>query len=121
MTETKSVIVYGAGVSGRGAAEVLARHGKQVFLYNDSECKIEDSLAQALATNGGALVCGDFAKLLGSAELLVLSPGVPCDNENVLLAEEKGVEVIIVEPNPNRRKDDVHEPDQGTETPESDS
>ena len=94
MTETKSVIVYGAGVSGRGAAEVLAKHGKQVFLYNDSECKIEDSLAQALATNGGALVCGDFAKLLGSAELLVLSPGVPCDNENVLLAEEKGVEVI---------------------------
>ena len=94
MTETKSVIVYGAGVSGRGAAEVLAKHGKQVFLYNDSECKIEDSLAQALATNGGALICGDFAKLLGSAELLVLSPGVPCDNENVLLAEEKGVEVI---------------------------
>ena len=94
MTETKSVIVYGAGISGRGAAEVLAKHGKQVFLYNDSECKIEDSLAQALAANGGALVCGDFAKLLGSAELLVLSPGVPCDNENVLLAEQKGVEVI---------------------------
>ncbi|MBR5797201.1 MAG: UDP-N-acetylmuramoyl-L-alanine--D-glutamate ligase, partial [Phascolarctobacterium sp.] len=94
LTETKSVIVYGAGISGRGAAEVLAKHGKQVFLYNDSECKIEDSLAQALAANGGGLVCGDFAKLLGSAELLVLSPGVPCDNENVLLAEQKGVEVI---------------------------
>ena len=94
MTETKSVIVYGAGISGRGAAEVLAKHGKQVFLYNDSECKIEDSLAQALAANSGGLVCGDFAKLLGSAELLVLSPGVPCDNENVLLAEQKGVAVI---------------------------
>ena len=94
MTERKSVIVYGAGISGRGAAEVLAKHGKQVFLYNDSECKIEDSLAQDLATNGGALVCGDFTKLLGSAELLVLSPGVPCDNENVLLAEQNGVEVI---------------------------
>ncbi|MBR5582215.1 MAG: UDP-N-acetylmuramoyl-L-alanine--D-glutamate ligase, partial [Phascolarctobacterium sp.] len=49
---------------------------------------------QALAANGGGLVCGDFAKLLGSAELLVLSPGVPCDNENVLLAEQKGVAVI---------------------------
>ena len=94
MTETKSVIVYGAGISGRGAAEVLAKHGKQVFLYNDSECKIEDSLAQALAAHSGALVCGDFAKLLGSAELLVLSPGVPCDNGNVLLAEQKGVAVI---------------------------
>ncbi len=94
MTDTKSVIVYGAGVSGRGAAEVLAKHGRQVFLYNDTECKIEDNLLQALAAQGGALVCGDFAKLLGSAELLVLSPGVPCDNENVLLAEQSGVEVI---------------------------
>ena len=95
MADTKSVIVYGAGVSGRGAAEVLAKHGQQVFLYNDTECKIEDGLAQALAAHGGGLVCGNFAKLLGSnAGLLVLSPGVACDNENVLLAERSGVEVI---------------------------
>ena len=94
MADGKSVIVYGAGVSGRGAAEVLARHGWQVFLYNDSECTIENELQQALAAQGGALVCGGFEKLLGSAGLLVLSPGVPCDNENVLLAEQKGLEVI---------------------------
>lgn len=94
MADGKSVIVYGAGVSGRGAAEVLARHGWQVFLYNDSECTIANELQQALAAQGGALVCGGFEKLLGSAGLLVLSPGVPCDNENVLLAEQKGLEVI---------------------------
>ena len=52
MADTKSVIVYGAGGSGRGAAEVLAKHGQQVFLYNDTECKIEDGLAQALAAHG---------------------------------------------------------------------
>ena len=28
----KSVIVYGAGISGCGAAEVLAEHGPKVFL-----------------------------------------------------------------------------------------
>lgn len=94
MADGRSVIVYGAGVSGRGAAEVLAKHGRQVFLYNDSECTITNELQQALASQGGALVCGGFEKLLGSAELLVLSPGVPCDNENVLLAERSGVEVI---------------------------
>ncbi|MBQ7884102.1 MAG: UDP-N-acetylmuramoyl-L-alanine--D-glutamate ligase [Phascolarctobacterium sp.] len=94
MADGKSVIVYGAGVSGRGAAEVLARHGWQVFLYNDSECTIANELQQALAAQGGALVCGGFEKLLGFAGLLVLSPGVPCDNENVLLAEQKGLEVI---------------------------
>ena len=37
--------------------------------------------------------------------------------------EEKGVEVFILDPNPNSRKDDANEPNsvQGTETPESDS
>lgn len=94
MADKKAVIVYGAGVSGCGAAEMLATHGQQVFLYNDTQCKIEDALAQTLAVNGGDLVCGDFTKLLGIAELLVLSPGIPCDNENVLLAEQKGLEVI---------------------------
>ncbi len=94
MAAKKAVIVYGAGISGRGAADVLARQGQQVFLYNDTECKIENELAQTLAASGGALVCGDFAKLLGSAGLLVLSPGVACDSENVLLAEANGIEVI---------------------------
>ncbi len=94
MADKKAVIVYGAGISGRGAADVLARQGQQVFLYNDTQCEIENDLAQTLATHGGELVCGDFAKLLGSAELLVLSPGVACDGENVLLAEQSGIEVI---------------------------
>ena len=91
------VIVYGAGISGRGAAEVMAHLGMQVFLYNDEPCTIEEKLVQLLRAKGGDLVIGSvrFAELLGKAKLVVLSPGVPCDNPNVLLAEaERGLEVI---------------------------
>ena len=94
MTDSKAVIVYGAGISGRGAAEVLAKAGQQVFLYNDSPCTVEPALEQLLQAAEGALVCGGFEQLLPKAKQVVLSPGVWADNANVLLAEQSGVEVI---------------------------
>lgn len=93
----KAVIVYGAGISGSGAAEVLVRRGQQVFLYNDDPCTLDEELLAALRAVGGDLLVGEeaFAEALAKAGLLVLSPGVPCDNKNVLLAEKtEGVEVI---------------------------
>ena len=93
----KGVIVYGAGISGRGAAEILADRGCRVFLYNDAACEIPAELLAALTKNNGALVCDgpeSYKKLLGQAGLLVLSPGVPVDNPLVELAESSGLEVI---------------------------
>lgn len=92
----KAVIVYGAGISGRGAAQVLAQRGQQVFLYNDAPCQIDAELEQELAACGGALVFGPkgFAGLLAKAGQMVLSPGVPCDAPHVLEAEAYGLEVI---------------------------
>ena len=55
----KAVIVYGAGISGRGAAAVLAQLGRQVFLFNDNPCTIDDELLAALQAAGGALVIGE--------------------------------------------------------------
>ena len=51
---------------------------------------------QQLEAVGVGFVCGAeaFGKLLPQTELIVLSPGVPADAENVLLAEQKGIEVI---------------------------
>ena len=42
------VIVYGAGISGRGAAEVLAKQHEQVFIYNDSSCTLPQELSALL-------------------------------------------------------------------------
>ena len=94
--EQKAVIIYGAGVSGCGAAQVLAQRGRQVFLYNDVPCAVDAELARELAAGGGALVVGSeaFGGLLDKAAQLVLSPGVPCDNPQVLAAEARGLEVV---------------------------
>ena len=89
--------MYGAGISGRGAAEVMAHIDMQVYLYNDEPCTIDDKLAQTLEAVGGGLAIGPerYAELLGQVGLVVLSPGVPCDSPNVLLAELVcGIEVI---------------------------
>lgn len=96
MCSLKATMVYGAGISGKGAAEVLVRRGQKVFLYNDNPCKIEETLLSLLEGHGGGLVIGGeaFKTMLGQSELLVLSPGVPTDNENVLWAETQGIEVI---------------------------
>ena len=91
-----SAIVYGAGISGRGAAEVLAKHGEQVYLYNDNPTSISEELGTLLNKNNGGLVIGseNWSALLEKAGLLVLSPGIPTDIENVRLAEEKGIKII---------------------------
>lgn len=96
MAENKVVIVYGAGVSGRGAAQVLADKGQQVYLYNDALCEIPQELQEVLQANGGALAVGEAAyrELLGKAQLVVLSPGIACDSANVQLALAQGLEVI---------------------------
>lgn len=94
MAEQKAVIVYGTGISGLGAAEVLAGHNRQVFLYNDNECSVQQELLELLQRSGGRLVCGGFADILPLAETVVLSPGIPAENANVQLAQNRGVEVI---------------------------
>ena len=96
MTKKDAVIVYGAGISGRGAAQVLADRKQQVYLYNDMDCTLEPQLLQLLESVGGGLAIGQaaFEGLLDIAGVLVLSPGIACDNANVLLAEQRGLEVI---------------------------
>ena len=38
---TKTVLVYGSGISGCGAADALAKQGCRVLLYSDKETKID--------------------------------------------------------------------------------
>lgn len=72
------------------------QQNKRVYLYNDTACQLDAALLQKLEASCGGFVCGtaSFEELLPQVELIVLSPGVPADCENVLLAEQSGVEVI---------------------------
>lgn len=45
---TKTVLVYGTGISGCGAADALAKQGCRVLLYSDKETKIDNALLELL-------------------------------------------------------------------------
>ncbi len=95
--DSKTIIIYGAGVSGKGAAEVMAARGARVYLYNDNPCEISPELQHNLEASGGGLVVGaeHYDTLLKKAQVLVLSPGIACDSENVQLADaQEDLEVI---------------------------
>jgi UDP-N-acetylmuramoylalanine--D-glutamate ligase len=59
---TKTVLVYGTGISGCGAADALAKQGCRVLLYSDKETKIDNALLELLKKQGGGLwQWGNFA------------------------------------------------------------
>jgi UDP-N-acetylmuramoylalanine--D-glutamate ligase len=95
MGNKKYSFVYGAGLSGCGIAEVLAKSGKPVILYNDSEKKIATDLKELLEINGGRYLTNDGWQLfLKESFELILSPGIDvCHNEIVNTAKKLEIEI----------------------------
>ena len=91
---TKTVLVYGSGISGCGAADALAKQGCRVLLYSDKETKIDNALLELLKKQGGGLYCGNGETLLQEVEQVVLSPGIPLANHLTDMAVQMGIEVI---------------------------
>ncbi len=77
----KKVLVFGAGISGTGAAELLGRAGADVILYDGNTSLSEEDVREKLPAGCGAkIVLGEMpADLAGTLDLVVLSPGVPTD------------------------------------------
>ena len=91
---------------------------------------IENSRRKILLLPSAKIGTDAFIKVCDTEKFDLLITDWDCVEEEISKIEEKGVEVFIVEPNPNRteqrpreRKDDANEsnPVQGTETQESDS
>ena len=84
--------VVGAARSGIAAAKLLADRGAHVTL---SETRAGTPEAETLRAAGVALELGGHkTETFTSADLVVLSPGVPPDQPAVQAARERGVEVI---------------------------
>ena len=95
MATAKRVLVYGAGISGCGAAEELQSQGRQVLLYDDKERELASGFDQdAFVHKGGRIIFGGIDQLLPQVDLIVLSPGVPIDHAPVVAAQKRGVEII---------------------------
>ena len=94
MSGIEKVMVFGAGISGKGAAMELADQGKTVFLYDDMPKDLEPELTEMLARNGGGFVSGNIEEILQQVQQIILSPAVPYNLSVLQKARENGIEVI---------------------------
>jgi UDP-N-acetylmuramoylalanine--D-glutamate ligase len=86
------VVVVGAARSGVAAAELLVRRGARVTL---TDVKAAIPNARQLQSSGVALALGtNEAPALETADLIVMSPGVPLELPAVAAARSRGVPVI---------------------------
>ena len=76
----KKGIVFGAGLSGLGAKELLEKNGYEVYLIDDKV---------ALPSEEGIRLLNE-----GGIEFVVKSPGIPWKAELLKIAKEKNVKVI---------------------------
>lgn len=91
----KKVLVFGTGISGIGAADLLKRVGATVILYDGNEklntCQILDKLSDK---EGVSVILGKLEKeILSSLDLVVLSPGVPTDLPLVKEMKDAGIPI----------------------------
>ena len=92
--ENRNVTVVGAARSGVAAARLLVERGARVTL-SDTRSSIDAESLQTLRASGVRLELGDHhLATFTSADLVVLSPGVPVDHPSIVAAREAGVSVI---------------------------
>ena len=91
----KKVLVFGAGISGIGAADLLCQVQAVPVIYDGNEKLTEEEvLAKLQNPSGASAVLGELPdSLLDQVKLAVLSPGVPTDLEEVKRIRAKGIPV----------------------------
>lgn len=77
----KNVLVYGTGISGIGAADLLESVQAHVILFDENTKLVKEQVRAKLAKDSKAkILLGALSEeVIGSLDLVVLSPGVPTD------------------------------------------
>ncbi len=88
--DKKRVLVFGSGVSGISAADLLAAQGARVLLYDgNGNQEPEQILAKLKKPETAEVILGALPEeALKGLDLAVLSPGVPTDLREVLRLKE---------------------------------
>ncbi len=91
----KKVLVFGSGISGIGACNLLTKVGKHVILYDGNTAIDSDKLREQLDNcNGVEIILGELrAELMDTLEFVVMSPGVPTDLPIVKQMCEMGIPI----------------------------
>lgn len=88
-------LVVGLGRSGVAAARLLVRSGARVTATDRTPLKNLSEEARELAASGVQIEAGGHStETFLSADLIVLSPGVPKDIAPLIRAKENGVQII---------------------------
>ena len=92
----KKVLVFGTGISGIAASNLLNRAEAKVILFDgNKELDKERVMAEFAAGSCPELYVGELPEsVIDSLDLVVLSPGVPTDIPMVLAFKEKNIPVI---------------------------
>lgn len=93
-TGDKKITVVGLARSGLGAANLLAAMGASVTVTDVKPAEELDSFVRGLAPSVSRKLGGHPEEAFDSADVLVLSPGVPTSVAAVTRARERGVRVI---------------------------
>ena len=89
----KKVLVFGAGISGIGAARLLLDASAEVILYDGNEALSEADIRSRLPENQGlTVILGSLEReIIDTLDLVVLSPGVPTDLPVVEELKKSGI------------------------------
>ena len=93
--EGKNVLVFGSGISGIGAADLLKKVGANPVIYDGNEDLDPEDIRGKMQDGTGVLVVlGELpSDLMEQLDLVVLSPGVPTDLPLVNQLREKGLTI----------------------------
>ena len=96
MLEGRNCLIIGSGISGIGAAGLLANFGAKITLYDGNEKLNPEEIAAKLPQGVNAkCIVGELPKEVEEeTEALILSPGVPTDIPLVVRMRERGVQVL---------------------------
>lgn len=76
----KKVLVFGSGKSGIGAAALLSKLGAKPVIYDGNEKLDPAAILAKLEKKDTRIILGEFPEEeLAELELVIMSPGVPCD------------------------------------------
>ena len=92
--DEKKITVVGLARSGVGAANLLAYLGAEVTVTDMKNQQQLDEFIKALNPVISVVLGEHPARLFESADLVVVSPGVPLDNAPLRTARERGVRII---------------------------
>lgn len=92
----KKVLVFGSGISGKGAVKLLEEQRADVILYDGNEKLNPQDIKEELGEGSSAqIIIGELKEtILDMLDLVVLSPGVPTDLPIIEKMRVKAIPVI---------------------------